>query len=248
MTLRRFILLAGSDPFLPETRALLRRMDTVPPLPRQILIDQTIRGLFSAGVWDTFDVLYFLAAHDAQAALLNWKADAHNLALVSGTVTFTADVGYRSASGGVLQVSSSPAVPKWQTGDAALSVWAADGASGPFLVQGGAGSIVAPLGSGSSEGSLVVSINQSQAQVVTPPSPDPDGLFTGSRYDGAAFIGYNGELYQNLTEAENNPAGPGVSLLRGSPFLARFLCAGGGRSVAQEALLYGVVSAYLGGL
>lgn len=78
----------------PATRALLGRMTFPASGARVRLMDQTIRSLKSNGLWDKIDVLWVLAAHDSQAAGLNWKNPA-TFALTSvNSPTFTIDRGY----------------------------------------------------------------------------------------------------------------------------------------------------------
>ena len=77
----------------PATQALLARMSAQPSSARAAQIDALIVALKTAGVWDLLDVFYILAAHDAQAARLNWKAVSLNLTAVN-TPTFTTDRGY----------------------------------------------------------------------------------------------------------------------------------------------------------
>ena len=256
MSIRRFILMASVDPFRPETRQLLARMTTQPSVARATLIDQTIRGLIDAGLWDQFDILYFLAAHDAQAAGLNWKADEFDLTVFSGSPVFTEDGGYRanpSTLSGVLDTGWSPisSAVNWALGDAALSAWADESGSstaGGSLVSGGGGAIVSHYGSGSADGSTVVGINTTNATVTSPPATPPVGLITGTREGGNAGIYYNGEFYQLLPGSESGLASSTITMLNTSAFRLRFASAGAGRTAEQEAALYDVVSAYLGGL
>ena len=248
--------MASVDPFRPETRQLLARMTTQPSLARASLIDRTIRGLIDAGLWDQFDILYFLAAHDAQAARLNWKANAFNLSVQSGSPVFTTDGGYRanpSTLSGVLSTGWAPisSAVNWALGDAALSAWGDESGSstdGGALVSAGAAAIVSHYGSGSSDGATVVGINQANAAVVTAPATPPVGLITGSRQGGDADIYYNGEIYQGLSGSETGLATSAVTMLNASAFRLRFASAGAGRTAAEEEALYDIVSAYLGGL
>lgn len=89
---RRTLLSAVS--WTPETRALVARMTVRPTANRIRLIDNLVRALKSAGTWQAADLLYVEAAHDAQAARLNWIADANNLTAVASP-TFTVDRGYQ---------------------------------------------------------------------------------------------------------------------------------------------------------
>ena len=73
--------------------SLFARMSSEPSATRKGHINTLISALKTAGIWTKLDVLYILAAHDAQAARLNWKADAYNLTAVNSP-TFTTDRGY----------------------------------------------------------------------------------------------------------------------------------------------------------
>ncbi|WP_337187017.1 hypothetical protein [Phenylobacterium sp.] len=87
----------AADPGGPENAeaaALFARFETDPGPERRALIDACIGALKAAGVWAKLDAFYMLAAHDAQAARLNWIQDAFNLQPGgAGTLTFTADLG-----------------------------------------------------------------------------------------------------------------------------------------------------------
>jgi len=74
--------------------ALIAAMSPAPDGTREGHIRTCVGSLVSAGVWSLIDVLWVMAAHDAQAAGLNWKDPANfTLALVNAP-TFTTDGGY----------------------------------------------------------------------------------------------------------------------------------------------------------
>jgi hypothetical protein len=78
-----------------ETTTLLARFSTAPSRGRKAQIDSLITGLKDAGVWTKMDVLWVLAAHDAQAASLNWKSTSFTITDPGTTApTFAADKGY----------------------------------------------------------------------------------------------------------------------------------------------------------
>lgn len=79
--------------FTPEAASLFARMTTPPTPARARLINNTIRALIVAGVWQKFDAFGFSAAADSQAASLNWVANQYNPAPVNAP-TFVADRGY----------------------------------------------------------------------------------------------------------------------------------------------------------
>jgi hypothetical protein len=75
------------------TIALIARMTAAPGEARSGLIDALVGALKDAGVWAKLDLLYVLAAHDAQAARLNWVSASYALAAVNSP-GFLADRGY----------------------------------------------------------------------------------------------------------------------------------------------------------
>lgn len=79
---------------LPETTTLINAMTVRPSNGRIIQINQCITALIAGGVWAKCDIIYMLAAHDAQAARLNWKTPASNTLAVVNSPVFQANKGY----------------------------------------------------------------------------------------------------------------------------------------------------------
>ena len=86
-------------PLQQEAAALFARMTTAPSTARKALINETIYRLKQAGVWDNLVTLAIHAAHDEQAARLCWKNAAKN-PTKTGSLTFTADLGYTAGWSG----------------------------------------------------------------------------------------------------------------------------------------------------
>lgn len=116
----------GSRPaYEPEALALFARMAAPPDARRKGLINTLIAGLKQAGVWSRLDAFYMLAAHTAQAARLNWVADAYNLTPVNGPA-FEVDRGYTgNGFNAYLDTGFNPATAggKFTLNDAHLGVW-----------------------------------------------------------------------------------------------------------------------------
>ncbi len=74
--------------------ALVARMTVAPSTDRKRAMVRLIASLLTAGVWDRLDALWLTAAHDAQAARLNWIADRYNLTAINSPA-FTVDRGYK---------------------------------------------------------------------------------------------------------------------------------------------------------
>lgn len=77
-----------------ETAALVQAMTIHPGAERLGRIDALITALKVAGVWSRLDCLYVMAAHDAQAAQLNWKSPGVFRLTPVNSPVFTADRGY----------------------------------------------------------------------------------------------------------------------------------------------------------
>lgn len=78
--------------FDPASDALFAAMTTPPSDARKTLIDTMIVALKAAGIWTKLDVLWVMAAADAQAGNLNWK-NPGSQTLTPTNTTFTADRG-----------------------------------------------------------------------------------------------------------------------------------------------------------
>lgn len=109
----------GGPSYDADASALFVRMSVPPDDARKGVINTLIVGLKAAGIWTVLDAIWLIAAHDAQAARLNWKGDVNNISAVNSP-TFTVDRGYAgdgassylflnfdpSANGGVLVLDS----------------------------------------------------------------------------------------------------------------------------------------------
>jgi len=84
----------GSVPFRPEAQTVIAAMTTPPTEQRQGEINALVAALQDAAVWNRIGVLYVFAAHDQQAALINWKDPAGTPALATGSPPFTVDRGF----------------------------------------------------------------------------------------------------------------------------------------------------------
>lgn len=109
-----------------ETAALVARMTVAPSAARAAAYDRLVRALIAAGVWARLDALYILAAHDAQAARLNWRAAAYDLTAVGG-MTFAPQRGYQGdGSTGYLSSGFNPTTaqaPLFAQNDAHMGLW-----------------------------------------------------------------------------------------------------------------------------
>jgi len=81
--------------FDPAAIAIFAAFTTPPTSARKALINSFVVTLKNAGVWSALDVLYFIAAADSQAASINWKNPVSFALAQTGTLTFTADHGFK---------------------------------------------------------------------------------------------------------------------------------------------------------
>lgn len=81
-----------------EAEALFAAMSVAPDTTRKGIIDTLITTLKTGSVWTQLDALYVFAAHDEQAARLNWIAPGTNTATTVNSPTFSVD-GYFQGNG-----------------------------------------------------------------------------------------------------------------------------------------------------
>lgn len=117
----------GARPvFRYETQTLIARMTTKPSDAHARAIDKLLSTLIVSGAYATMDAFYVMAAQDAQAASLNWIADAYNLTL-GGSPTFTAYKGYTpNGSSTYLDTGFNPTTassPKFTQNSAHMFAW-----------------------------------------------------------------------------------------------------------------------------
>lgn len=118
---------------------LFAAMSSQPDSTRKQLISDTIASLKSAGIWDELDELWFLAAHDSQAALLGWKRY-KDLTAVNAP-TFETDRGY--TGNGTTSYLSTNFVPstdgvQYTLNDASFGVYSRTNSASNTIVDIGA--------------------------------------------------------------------------------------------------------------
>lgn len=78
-----------------DSKNWLNYVTVKPDGQRLGIIDGIIKALKGTGIWFKFDALWFLAAHDSQAACLNWKNPATYTLTPVNSPIFTIDRGYQ---------------------------------------------------------------------------------------------------------------------------------------------------------
>lgn len=77
-----------------EARTLFAAMTVQPTRGRKARINEFINRLKAASIWTKIDIMYVPAAHDEQAARLNWKAPGSFTLTAVNSPTFATDRGF----------------------------------------------------------------------------------------------------------------------------------------------------------
>jgi hypothetical protein len=149
---------AAGGGFTPEAETLFAAMSPAPDNARKIVINNLIVSLINDGIWSKLDVLWVMAAHDAQAARLNWKTPASFALTAVNSPTFTTDRGYAgNGSTSSLNTGWNPATngSQYTLNSAALGFWVnagtdtadSTGISGGAIITGSEVAFICPRGS-----------------------------------------------------------------------------------------------------
>ncbi|MEW6125363.1 MAG: hypothetical protein AB1698_22375, partial [Pseudomonadota bacterium] len=174
------------------TSSLLARMTVAPSAGRAGAINSLMVQLSAAGVLAKLDLLYILAAHDAQAARLNWASAAYDLA-VAGAPTFVVDRGYAGAANAWLASGYNPATNgvRYTRNSAHVGAWDLTNRAGANVIPAGVSSntslqcAVMPRTTGD-----LAWINVNDQGAALGAVTRSDGLTLGSRLDAATRSNY----------------------------------------------------------
>lgn len=125
----------GDRALHPETEAVAAAMANTPDGRRAALMDNLVAALKTAEVWPRLDALFVMAAHDAQAAGLNWVAPEGPPLTPVNSPDFAPDLGYQGDG----------ATSYLETGfiqSSGMKYKIADHHAGVFVVDGGGTGIV----------------------------------------------------------------------------------------------------------
>lgn len=165
-----------------ESRTLFAAMTTKPTAARKKLIDRTIKSLKSASVWSNLDRLFVLAAHDSQAALLNWINPGGTAAAAVSSPTFTADRGYTgNGSSSYVRTNFTPSSDgaDYTQNSASIWVWSLTDGQVGGREAGNASAPLANIECRNASDNAVLSLNDATATQVS--NPDGSGFVGGSR-------------------------------------------------------------------
>jgi hypothetical protein len=254
----------GEPPEPPDDGdVLIAAMTTPPSAGRETLIRNTIDALKTAGIWTLLDALWFMAAHDSQAAELNWKAPGSFVLSPQDSPAFTADAGW--IGDGSADYISTGFVPSTHGVNYTLnsasfgfySLTDAQSAGGVDMgARSGLNSNESRILTRSGANTLAPRINSGGGTNIT--VMDSSGLFTLNRSASNAYQAYrNGSEIGNgtnvstavppvafyLLATNNNGSAAGFSIRR---LAMAFI--GASLDATKQGDLSTIVAAYLGGL
>lgn len=253
---------------VPEADTLIDTMTVRPQGNRAFLISDTIRRLKAADIWAKLDVLWMLAAHDAQAARLNWKTPASFALTAVNSPTFTADRGYAgNGTTSYLNTGWNPSTNgvQHQLDNAcygAIVNAGTDADSGAVSIGGldgvGNGSQMRPRNNSPTPGTISGRLNQTTTTEFSGSSTTIRGTTLFDRSASTLVTAYRNGL-ANGTLATVSSSRPNVSLWigaasnngafsSGSDFRVSMALAGGSLTSAQHATLYSITQSHLAAL
>lgn len=230
--------------------ALIARMSVAPSGVRARAIDAVVRALKASGVWPKLAALHLIAAHDAQAARLNWVQSAYGLAAV-GAPVFTVDRGY--AGDGAAAYLDTGWAPNLGAQDSlCFGVWDRTGAQSAAGVAGTSAAASVLLLVRSATDTAAVRVNQgaasaSGAGLVT----DGSGLTVANRSGASAVQIYKGgALLLNAAPASTTPSATSLTLglFNTSNFNAHQFAAcviGSSLDATEQAALHAALRGYM---
>lgn len=185
----------------PAATALFARMTVQPDNTRKGLINTLITSLKSNGIWANLDALYVMAAHDAQAARLNWVQDLYNLTAVNSP-TFTVDRGYAGdGSSSYLNTGLNPGAGglKFVTNSGHLSVYdrATRAGNGTFqagVISGAGGSAVTAIQTRSASDLNIDGVNDAFSEAGVANASNP-AFYAADRIASTSFRHYRNGVY-----------------------------------------------------
>lgn len=234
-------------PIRAETWAVVGAFTATPDLRRVFLIDTMIDKLIDSGVWARADLLYVLAAHDEQAARINWISPGTGDLTAVNSPSFTVDEGF--TGDGTSSYLSGPSLgPKYTLNSASVWTWVdaaglVDGTS--IRTSSGGMSYLFP---GRTNGNLHVRPNSDTN--LTRTVATAGGLSAWDRPDATTAAVYRDGVMLGAAAANSSVGFSGtLQLLRGFggvPVMAAGV--GGSLSSTEHAALYDALRRYLTGV
>lgn len=244
----------AGPPLPAEATALLARMSPAAPAPRAAEISTLVSALLVAGLWQKLDAFYMLAAHDVQAARLNWIADLYNLTAVNAPA-FLADRGYAgNGTSSHLDTGFNPATaisPHFTQNAASIGAWSLTNQQGSSALMGGVStggqSYLLPW---AGDGNMYVTLNRA-GDTSRPSVGHSLGLFSASRTSFGSFTSHVNGASAVVSPVGSAAPGSGnfyIGARNAQQFTSRriaFAFIGGGLADGEVASLHAAVRSYL---
>lgn len=236
----------------PDARNLFATMTVKPSVDRQRLYSTTILALKQAGVWNKLDMLQVYAAHDEQAARVDWKLPSRVASAVSAP-TFTMDRGFNgNGTSSYVDTNYNPSTAgiNYTLNSATIGVWSlTQGTSSNGIFGWSDGTNRAFINARNDYSATDARINQG-----SPPTffnSDGRGLFTGVRTGaGARQVYRNASLLgSDSTSSTAIPNGSwGVDRISAAGFASVQVAASfaaSGLTASEVAAVHAALSAYM---
>lgn len=236
---------AGLHPF---SAALIARMSVAPSAARAGAIDKLVRALVDAGVWSRLDLLHMLAAHDSQAARINWVAPVYDLAAYNSPL-FTANRGFKGDGAAAYMDATgynpNATASRLSLNDASLGLWVLTPSAGTGIDLYAGSGWMARRNTGVDWHYRVCDGTSSFGQ-----PGDTPGFYVGSRSDAAAKrLFKNGvqivahSIASTIPPTRFNLLGSGGGNYSSAELAV--VLAGAALTEAQHAALYAALRTYL---
>jgi hypothetical protein len=122
----RRVALLGRVRYDPAAQAIFNAFTTPPTAARKAIINNCVLALKAAGIWSLFDLLYFTAAADSQAARINWVNPGTFTLSAVNSPAFVADRGFTGdGASSYLDPGFTPSTNavQWTLNSAHISGW-----------------------------------------------------------------------------------------------------------------------------
>lgn len=228
-------------------------MSVQPDATRRELLNDLIVGLKADSLWSLLDLLYLVAAHDAQAGRLNARIPGSYALATANSPTFTTDRGYAGdGTSSYLDTgfADNTGSVNWTQNSAAWGVYLnqQSGTSAAVGVSGSTSSRIIPR---TSTNNMTVRIHGA-TEPIPPTVADGLGMSSGSRTSATSIAWYkNGaQTATNTSSASSAAVAGNVQLFRSSAGVfgagrAAAMFLGAGLSDAQQAAIYSRIVTYL---
>lgn len=242
----------NSRAWLAETNALLTRMMVPPTAARRNRINKLINALKATGVWQATSIFHMLAAHDAQAARLNWKDATFTLAEVNAPA-FLADRHYQGdgVSSYLDPGVALNTVPNLSAVSANAAIWVRNNITTGASAIGTVGTANLRMSPRNSNVAQVRITSTTDFQQVLPALTSV-GMLTANRLDSEEHLYKDGALFGARSGAGGGVNSSAIRYLHSqygySTHQLAFASLGGSLTAEQVAARYNAVQSFLQGI